>query len=468
MTNNLNILFIDNGASIDLVRKMVGKFNKVFYYNLWYQGGFPSISPYFIGRGIDGITKVDDLFTTIDSNNPKIDLIVFTDCYGNDLAEHYRMLGKKCYSSGFGEILELDRIGLKKLLEAKGLPFTKYFVSDGISKLKTDLKDLKDKYVKLAQPLRGVTETFHFVDMRLSEAEIDDISNRVGCVKDLIKFIVEDPIGTSDTHVEFGYDGWTASGRFPEYGMAGVEIKDVLYACKIQKLADLPNAITDINNAFVPEFEKYGYRGQFHTEVRYGEDKKAYLIDWTARNGFPPSELMYTMYENMGEILMGTANNEVVEPEYDESEPYGIQIIIHSEWAEKNPQAVYIPKEIRNNVYLKNYVVIDDVIHVIPQDYGLQEIGAVAAKGKTLEQAKERAIEITKKIEGIHLEFPIDKIDKLFDQIELMNKLGVDFFSDKPVEKLEEKEEEPKVEEKPVEPIKTAPKAKRFLEKINK
>ena len=405
---------------------MVDRFKTVYYHNIWYQGGFPSISPYFIGRGIEGINKVDNLFETLAFE--QIDLVVFTDCYGNDLAEHLRELNFPCYSAGYGEELELDRIGLKELLEDKGLPVAKYEVAEGITDLKKKLKGKEDKYVKLAQPLRGVTETFHFIDMELSESEIDDVSNRLGCVKELVKFIIEDPIGTDETHVEFGYDGYTASGKFARKGMTGIEIKDVCYACKIVDWEELPEGIRAINEALADDFLQYNYKGQFHTEIKYGADKKPYLIDFTARNGFPPSELMYLMYNNMNGILKGTADNEVVEPETESDALYGIQIIIHSEWAEKNPQAVYIPDEIRDNVYLKNYVMVDGVINVIPQDYGLQEIGAVCGYGKTLDLAKKNALAICEKIRGIHLEYPTDKLDKVDSQIALMKKLNCNFF----------------------------------------
>ena len=468
-SKELNVCFIDNGASIDLIRSLVGKFKSIYYFTVWYQGGFPSISPYFIGRGIDGITKVDDFWKLVDSKDPYIDLFVFTDCYGNDEAEHLRSLGRKCYSSGYGEKFELDRIGLKEMLKAKGLPLTEYFVSQGTTPLKKDLNDLTDRYVKLAQPLRGVTETFHFINMKLSESEIDDVANRLGCVKELVKFIVEKPIGTPETHSEIGYDGWTASGKMPVYGMCGAEIKDVLYAGRIMKLSDMPKPVSEINNAFLSDFKAIRYRGQFHTEVKYGEDDKSFLLDWTSRNGFPPSELMYTMYTNMAEVLDGVANDEPVEPIFNEEEPYGVQIIIRSEWAEKNPQAVYIPAEIRNNVFLKNYIMIEGVIHVIPQDYGLQEIGAVTATGKTLDEAKERAKKICEQIEGIHLEFPIDKFDKIDKQIELMDKLGINFFKDKPTGTKEEPKIEPEVVvevPKPDKPI--PPKVKRFLDSITK
>ena len=462
----LNVCFIDTGASIDLIRTLIGKFKSIYYYTVWYQGGFPSISPYYIGRGIEGVTKVNDFWKLVDSKDPYIDLFVFTDCYGNDEAEHLRSLGRKCYSAGYGEKFELDRIGLKEVLKAKGLPVTDYFVSEGIKKLKIDLKDITDRYVKLAQPLRGVTETFHFVNMKLSESEIDDIANRLGCVKELVRFIVEKPIGTPETHSEIGYDGNTASGKFPIYGMCGAEIKDVLYAGRVMQVVDMPKPITDINNAFVEDFKFIGYKGQFHTEIKYGADKQPFLIDFTARNGFPPSELMYTMYSNMADVLNGIANDEPIDPIFNEEEPFGVQVIIHSEWAEKNPQAVYIPEVIRGNVFLKNYILIDGVIHVIPQDYGLQEIGAVTATGKTLEQAKERAQKICEQIEGIHLEFPIDKFDKIDEEIELMEKLGVNFFKDeKPKEP--EKAEPPKPEPPKVEPTKPVnPKVKKFLEKI--
>jgi len=460
ITKEAVVLIYDNGSSCELARLLVPKFKKVYYFTPWTQSGFPDYNPRFIGVGIPGVEKVEDLWKVID--NETVDLIIFTDVYDGDLADHLRKIGKHVVSSFYGKKFELDRSYLQEFLKSKGLPVNDFTPIKGITKLREYLKDKEKKFIKISN-LRGITETMQYINERISASELDDISYRLGDLREQIEFLVQDPIGDDDM-VEFGCDTFFAGGKFAENMLCGIETKDCSYTAKFINIKDVPEPIKVINTAFTEAFSAVGYQQHFSTEIRYGKEKKPYFIDSTCRMPHPPVELMQYMYENIADIYMGLGMGQIVEPitKYK----FGVQVIIHSEFSEDHFISVEIHEKYRNNVFLKNYVVIDGVPRVIPQPYKLQEIGAVVACGNTLEEAIENVKGIIGDVKTRHLDFPSDKLDEVFDHIELMDKLGVNFYSDKPTAPAKEPEKEP--EEKKPEPIVVPAKVNRFLKTITR
>ena len=457
-TKDKVVLIYDTGAGVELAKLFVSKFKKVYYFTPWTQNGFPDFNPRFIGVGIKGVEKVEDLWKLVDSG--EVDLFIFLDVYDGDLAFHLKAIGKNVVSAFYGKKFELDRQYFQDFLKSKGLPISEFTPYKGITKLREGLKGKKDKYIKISN-LRGITETLKFENDIVSASELDDLSHRLGDLREEIIFLVQDPIG-DDKAVEWGWEGFFTGSSFSDTILCGIEAKDCAYYGRVIKVSQAPKMVTVINEAFKDALKELSYQQHFSTEIRQVDPETGYFSDSTNRGPHPPSELMYYLYENMAEIYMGLATGTHVEPitRFE----YGVQVVIHSEWGEDHFLSIVIPEEYRENVFLKNYTIIDGIPRVIPQSYNLQEIGAVVAGGKTIDEAVKKVKDIIGAINQRNLKFPEEHLDKIEEEIKKLEAFGINFYSKEPLKEPESKKEEVVEEKKPVK--KFNPKAQNFLKKL--
>jgi len=418
----MNCLVIDNGACVDLARILSKNFDKVYYFTEWSQGGFPPIDSYYIGRGIPEITKIDSLEEAISSL--EIDLFIFTDVYTGQKQLHLLSLGKIVYGDRLAEDLELYRDKSRDLLTNLGLPVNPYEKIIGMSALREYLKIHDDQWVKINK-LRGLTETFHSPDYDLIEPFLDTLEQKLGGRKDDFLFLVEPSF--KEEMVEVGLDVQIVDGKYPDVVMGGIEIKDCGYCCVVRNYRDFPECMTIVTDKLSEAFKDV--RGSFSDEIRINEKHESYMIDFTCRQPFPPSALQWLMYKNIAEIYLKTAQGQICNPEFDD--PYGVEIIITSDWAENNWQPIRIPKSVRENVFLKNYTKKegrDDIYYVIPQSFGLKEIGSVVASGKTIEEAINNVNKICDEIKGIKIHLNTEALDKAQMEMDKLDKFGINFF----------------------------------------
>ena len=71
-----------------------------------------------------------------------------------------------------------------------------------------------------------------------------------------------------------------------------------------------------------------------------------------------------------------------------------------------------MPDEIRRNVKLRNYTVIEGETYIVPQLCGMPEIGAVVATGKTAKEAISEAKQIAGMVEGYCVKCPLEAVGK--------------------------------------------------------
>ena len=149
-----------------------------------------------------------------------------------------------------------------------------------------------------------------------------------------------------------------------------------------------------------------------------------------ARQGSPPSELYQNMYTNLADIFWYGADGTMVNPELatenGEEVRHGVEILLHSAWADKNWQAIEFPEEIRDNVKFRNLTMFDGKYYVVPQSQGLPEIGAVVAMGTSRESAIERAKEYCEQVQGYYIEAKTDSLDKAQEEIDKLAEYGIE------------------------------------------
>jgi hypothetical protein len=415
-TSDVVAIVMDNGGSyVSIAQRLSKEYKRVYYCNYSWIDPYPKINKPQIGVGLNGITVIENPWDVYS----EIDLWVFPDCYQGPFQEWLKSQNEKIWGSGQGEELEFERVLLKEHLQKLGLPVQPWVKISGLENLRIYLQEHEDVYVKISK-WRGTIETFHSQNYKLIKPELDEMEHNLGPLSSEIEFIVEAPINDA---VEVGWDGWVVDGKYPESMIAGCEIKDKAYVGKITKYTDLSSIITDFNLKMTDTFNKYGYRGFFSTEIRVTPDKTPYMLDATCRSPCPPGEIYLEMYQNYGEIIWAGANGDMVNP--IPVAQYGVELLMESEWALNNFQAVYFPTEYSNNVKLKKATRIGDTFYIIPQLYQSNDIGAIVGLGNTLEEAIKQCRDVAESIEGNGIHIRVDTLDTAqeeFDKFESLNK----------------------------------------------
>lgn len=420
------VLVIDNGVFPEFGRRLADDFGRVLFWAPW-AGGYPVSKGLLIGSGDDKIERVTDFWPYVESDI--IDLYFFGDVYEGGLQSYLRSQGKRVFGCGRGAELELDRIKAKDIMAKGGVPIGPYKEIIGVAALRRHLKKHENQWVK-QDATRGDFETFHARTYEQIEPRVDELEHSLGAQADIKRFIVEEGI---DDAIEAGYDGYSIDGKFPKVGIAGIEIKDRGYVGKIMPYKKMPEQVIAVNESLSPSMKGSEYRGFFSNEVRITKDGKGYPIDLTARLGSPPSEVYQQMFKNLGEIVWYGAEGILVEPEYDDI--WGAEVLMLSDWADKNWLHVDFPKELREHVKLRNMCVIGGEHYVVPQLCGAPEVGSVVATGKTAKAAIDKVKEVVEQVKGYNLEMPVEAMDEALEDLTAI--LG----EDKPVSKEQSKAE---------------------------
>ena len=411
------VLVCDNGVFVDFANRLGETFGKVYYYNPW-QDSFPKMNKAFVGYGLENIEVTHTIWDKIKS----IDLFVFPDLYFPDLQNYLSDEGYRVWGMKDAERLENDRDYCKKEMKKLGLPVGNYTIVKGMDALREYLKKHDNVYVKISQ-WRGTFETFKSENYKKIEPKLDEVEYNLGAFKYIIDFIIEDELPDK---VEIGSDLYVVNGEYPDKCITGIEIKDLGYLCKFTDYKKVPEVVTGFNETMKPLLRKSGARGFFSTEIRVGKDMKPFMIDFCARLGSPPNEIYQEMYDNIAEIIWYGSEGKMIQPV--SKYKYGVEILIHSPWADKNWQPIDFPKEIRKYVKLRNACRINGNFYVIPQAVGLPEIGAVLGFGNTIDEAINHAKDNASKINGYYINIPEECMDKAMEVLKETESIGIKLF----------------------------------------
>lgn len=412
--NTKTAMVIDGGLFIELARTLSKSFKKVYYFMNWVNA-FPKSNQFIVGEGIEGIERVHYMWDYFD----EIDIFIFPDVYYGDLQNFLVSIGKKVWGGRKGEEMELYRDDMKRHMKDIGLYVTPYKKIKGIDALREYLKEHDNVYVK-QDTTRGDFETFKSENYKMSEPRLDELEHNLGAVKHIKEFIVEKEYGNA---VESGIDTYTIDGKYPTKTFVGIEVKDLGMNGRMMPYDKISKKITGFNDTIAGTLKKYNYRGFISTEVRISKDKPPYMLDLCARSSSPCSELYQLMYTNISDIIWYGAQGYMIDPTYDEE--YGVEVMIHSSWADRNWQAISFPEKYRDNIKLRNACKINGEYYCVPQAVELPEVGAIVATGNTLEEAIEKVKKIADTVKGYYLEIKIDAIDKGNEEFAKLESFGV-------------------------------------------
>lgn len=404
---NKTALVFDWGSFPHVAANLAQEFGTVWYHVPWV-AGYPISKPALIGKDLEryGVERVRDFDKYID----KADLIVFPDCYCYDRVESLRKHGHRVWGAGAAEELEIERLKSKTIIAEVGLPSTDYEVIKGFDALEKYVKENpKDIFIK-GSLFRGDIETFAVKDLPSFYAWLDKEKQKLGRPRQkTIEFIVEKKI----EGIEFGFDDSTVDGEFSSITAWGYENKDLGYIGQVCAYDDLPKPLKITNAALAPWLRDYGCRSFFHSEVRWGNEKKPYLIDPCMRAGNPPSQTLYKILGNWPQRIWAGADGENVD--HTKIYQYGAQIQLYAPWVETDFLPVTIEKEAEDWIVLRNATILDDQLYVVPT--GQDMIGAAIGAGDTLKEACEMALEHAKMITCLELEYEPTALDGAMEQL---------------------------------------------------
>ena len=406
----------DHGSFVSVAQRLARDFGQVYYYSPC-KDTFAQYKKTKVGFGLEGVQRINNFFDFLD----EADLIVFPDIMDADLQLHLDDLGYKVWGSRRGEDLEMDREGMRELLEEMDLPVPEYTVVIGITNLREYLKENQNVWVKIST-FRGDFETFQSKNYDYIALRIDELEKVFGAFKEDIEFIVDDNLPDK---VEIGYDGYCVDGVFPNETIFGLEIKDLGYVCHRKKNDELHPELLKFNSKLSHYLKEVGYKNNISTEMRIGKDGIGYMTDACSRFGSPPSELYQEMYANFSEIIWEGAHGNCIDPVFQNE--FGVQVIMSSEWAAKNWLTIQFDEKYKDNIKLRNCAVNDGVNVIIPSDVPVSEIGSIVATGKTLDEALAKVEEIADTIRGYYVEIPLSSIDKAKEEIEKLEEIGYKF-----------------------------------------
>lgn len=410
-------LVLGYGNEVAFAQRMARDCKKV-YYNTFWQAAFPKWNSFAVGMDVPDINRVDHWAEVID----EVDLVCIVDIYQGPLADLFvTKFGKAVFAPRMGESMEINRDEFMEMLEELRLPVPGYKVLNGFNNLETFLDKEKDKWIKTSV-IRGNGETFHFIDKKLSASRLTELKHSLGAFADLATFVAVDPI---DPAIEVGYDGFVIDGKYPSIALTGIEDKDAGYMGKIVRYDELPDVLKDINKKLSGIFAGAGYKCFFSNEVRW-TGKKGYFIDPTTRAPQPPGDLQMEIYSNFPQAVWEMANGMV--PELKPVAKFGAQVIIKSDWAQTESQAIYFPSKYKDRVKIKNLMYKDGVPHFIPVGVEMAEIGSCIGLGDTMKDAMEDANKIAETVKGDCVTCNCGTLDKIFDKIKRLKELGINTF----------------------------------------
>lgn len=411
-------LFYDYGSYLSVAKKLAEGSAIVYYFTPKIINGYPDHRPIDIGRNVDGIVRVKEYESVLS----EIDAVYFADVHEPEKQNDFTKRGIPVFGCMYGSKLELDRIYMKAKMLEVGLPVNEWEEAYGIEELDRILKSAEDVYVKSG--LRGDMETWKSIDYELSQEDLDDMKHHMDAYKNEETYIVEKKIPSI---AEIGLDTFVVDGKFPEMVLTGIELKDTGYAGSVCAYKSLPRQLKAVTDKLADTLAELRHRGPVSNEVIIAENKKGYLLDWTARHPQPPTDLYIEMIEDYADVAWKIAQGIVPDVVYKHK--YGVQLIIKSDMAQKRTVRMRVPEEYEANVKLKNMIVDENGLWCYtPSGIEMKEIGSVIGYGPTLRQAANMAKKVAEAVKGNNIKINSDCLSAAYEQLDALKNAGINYM----------------------------------------
>lgn len=356
------------------------------------------------------------------------DFIDEADCIANFAVHGNAMIGylrekypkKSIFGSGKGDILENDRLLLKRLAEKFKLPVSEYKVLKGVKELEEYSKNHSDIYVKL-DIFRGDYETFHIKDYKaaMNNFCFVKLRQKFGPKSEDITFIAEKSI---ETDVEIGFDGFFNGEKFCDTCLRGYEVHKNLYIGRVSSYKETYAPLRETMDSFIPLLKKLDYRGAISTEEKIVSKEKHYLLDWCSRLLIPGGTI-YLLAKNWGEFVHSVGLKEDVK--LDIPYKYCGTFSLKSKDLVDDYQWLDIKKGHKDSVRIVQPCMVKDLYYAIK---GGDEVCTLTVGGNSVDEVIYKLKEAKDFVDCDGLDKdPLNGIDTVKDIIKQGQKLGIDF-----------------------------------------
>lgn len=369
-------LVFDNGLFVPLAERISRNgFGRVLYHSP-YEEGFSTLNEAIIGYGLEGVERVNDIWTVKD----EVDTWIFPDIEHAGLQLEFESQGRSVWGSRKGDSLELFREKFHRVLEQVGLDVPKFRTIQGLTKLSEFLKANDGPWFIKISRWRGSFETQKFRSWKMDECLLDQWAVKFGPAKDIVPFMVFDPI---ETELEIGGDTFCIDGQWPDLMLHGDEFKDKAYISAVTPRKEMPPQIQDVLEAFSPILAEYRYRNFWSMEVRVKDDA-AYFGDATCRAPMPATGSQLENITNLPEIIYHGAQGEMVQPVFEKK--FTSEVLVNLKGDHKCWRQTEIPTELKRWLKLPNSCQIDHLRCFPPDEQHGESIGWLVALGDTVEE----------------------------------------------------------------------------------
>lgn len=419
---------IDHGYYVSTAERLAREFKHV-YYSSPSDSEFQSAANCVYGDGLETIERTENFLDP--ALFDEIDVFIFPEIGFAPLQKHLRNLGKPVWGSFDTTYLEMYRTQFLDFVRDVGLPVAPSTKLKGVSALREHLAPTKDQWVKLDR-VRGDCETWHWIDWEHSQYKLLELELKFGGVKELIGFVVQQPI---EAIAEIGYDGWFISGDgngFPGSSFYGYEGKNEIYLGALRKYGQLPKELRDVNEAIAPKLKELGYRNFMSTEIRVKSKTEAFFIDPTFRQAGQTCEQLQETCENLGDVIWHGANGQMLEPKWKYK--FAASATIHYDISDSDQWKVLrVPKEVASMVKLAHYCgdAHEPGLYHFPPSPS-DELGVVLGVGNSIAETFARLKKTIDALKGEPVSFCLDGFFDLLDDIREAEKKGMK-FSDDPI-----------------------------------
>jgi hypothetical protein len=373
-------LVFDHGLFLPLAERLARDGFKRVLYHSPFEEGFSKINSAILGYGLEGVERCNDIWAV----KGEIDCAVFPDIEHGGLQVELERQGIPVWGSRHGDSLELARLSFHKILGELGLDVPKYRTLQGMTELREFLKANDGPWFIKISRWRGSFETQKFRSWKLDEGLIDSWSVKFGPAKEIVPFMVFDPI---ETPLEIGGDTYGIDGEWPDQMLHGDENKDKAYIAAVTKRSEMPPQVIDVLDAFSPILKKHRYRNFWSMEIRVKDDK-AYFGDATARAPQPALPSQLENIKNLPEVIYQGAQGVMVQPEYEKS--YTAEVLVNMKGDRHAWGVTDVPKELQRWLKLPNSCQINGLRCFPPDENHGDSIGWMCAIDDTIEGLVEK------------------------------------------------------------------------------
>ncbi len=409
-------LVVDHGLFVTVAERLARDgFGRVLYHSP-YEEGFSKLNSAILGYGLEGVERCNDIWQV----KNEVDVWVFPDIEHAGIQLELESQGRAVWGSRKGDTLELLREKFHNVLEQVGLDVPKYRTIIGLTKLSQFLIENEGPWFIKISRWRGSFETQKFRSWKLDEWLLDQWAVKFGPAKEIVPFMVFDPI---DTPLEIGGDTYGIDGQWPDEMLHGDENKDKAYISAVTNRKEMPPQILEVLDAFSPILKEYRYRNFWSMEIRVKDDK-AYFGDATTRAPMPATPSNLENIKNLPEVIYHGAQGELVQPEYEK--PFTGEVLVNMKGDRHAWGVTEVPGELKRWLKLPNSCEIDGLRCFPPDEQHGEAIGWLVALGDTVEEViSEMKSHIEKLPDGMSAD--LEPLGELLTVVSEAQKQDIDF-----------------------------------------